>query len=277
MTKRTHDQIHVHLDEKPSEFIIQTAKNDITLPAVIVFSGMRGSGKTYACISLVRHFEMKKYITRTFLLCPTRHSNDLYSNLKTLGPRDSFENENLFSVALHQILMDVKKDWEQYKEEQHYRKIHMRAQQSKPLTLREQHLLTFRQGEPPRHVLKPSHMLIVDDAQGTDLYSNARRDLLTHIVIKHRHIPITICLLAQSWTGIPRVIRLNTTHFAVYITGDKTQLKQIYDTFANTIEYDKFENIYKRAVAKKHGFLFIDTIPKKECKRFRNGFGEYLV
>ena len=101
MTKRTHDQIHVHLDEKPSEFIIHTAKNDVTLPAVIVFSGMRGSGKTYACISLVRHFEMKKYITRTFLLCPTRHSNDLYSNLKTLRPRDSFENETLFSVALH--------------------------------------------------------------------------------------------------------------------------------------------------------------------------------
>ena len=64
-------------------------------------------------------------------------------------------------------------------------------------------MLAFRQGEPPRAMLKPSHMLIVDDAQGTDLYSNARRDLLTHIVIKHHHIPITICLLAQSWTGIP--------------------------------------------------------------------------
>ena len=78
----------------------------------------------------------------------------------------------------------------------------MRAQTSKDLTLREQHLFAFRQGEPPRQLLKPSHMLIVG-AQGTDLYSNARRDLLTHIVIKHRHIPITICLLAQSWTGIP--------------------------------------------------------------------------
>ena len=51
MSKRNHDQIHVQLEEKPSEFSIHTAKNDITLPAVIVFSGMRGSGKTYACIS----------------------------------------------------------------------------------------------------------------------------------------------------------------------------------------------------------------------------------
>ena len=169
MKKRSHDQIHVHLEEKPSEYVQHTAKNDITLPAVIVFSGMRGSGKTFACISLVRHFEIKKYITRTFLLCPTRHSNDLYSNLKTLKPRDSFENENLFSVALHQILMDVKKDWDNFKEEQHYRKIHLKARMSKDLTLREQHLLAFRQGEPPQNIPKPSHLLIVDDAQGTDL------------------------------------------------------------------------------------------------------------
>ena len=92
----------------------------------------------------------------------------------------------------------------------------MKAHTLKDFTLREQPLLAFRQGEPPRQLLKPSHMLIVDNAQGTDLISNARRDLLTHIVIKHRHIPITICLLAQSWTSIPRVIRLNTTHFAVF-------------------------------------------------------------
>ena len=91
--------------------------------------------KSFNCFSLVRHFEIKIYITRIFLLCRTCHSNDLYSNLKTLGPRDSFENENLFSVALHQILTDVKKDWDDYKEEQHYRKIHLKARTSKDLTL----------------------------------------------------------------------------------------------------------------------------------------------
>ena len=62
------------------------------------------------------------------------------------------------------------------------------------------------------------------------------------------------------------MICLNTTHYALYKTGDKTQLKQIYDTFANTIDYDKFESIYKQAVAKKHGFLLIDTIPKKNVQ-----------
>ena len=64
---------------------------------------------------------------------------------------------------------------------------------------------------------------------------------------------------------------------AVFKTGDKTQLKQIYDTFANTVEFDHFERMYKEAVAQPHGFLFIDTVPKKEYKRFCSSFNYYLV
>ena len=275
--KRSHNEINVQLKQKESKFALKTGKDDISLPAVIVFSGSRGSGKTYSCIALMRHFEKKHYITKTFLLCPTRHSNDLYTNLKTLDEKDCFEDENTFCLALHQILTTVQKEWDDYNSELEYKRVFLKAHRNHlSLTLREQNTLQFRQGEPPKRLQKPSHLLIVDDAQGTDLYCNARRHWLTHIVIKHRHIPITITLLAQSWTGVPRVIRLNTTQFAVFKTGDKNQLKQIYDTFANTVEYDKFERMYKEAVSKPHGFLFIDTVPKKEYKRFRSGFNHYL-
>ena len=82
---------------------------------------------------------------------------------------------------------------------------------------------------------KPSCMLIIDHAQGTG-YINTCADLRMHI--KHWHIPITIALLAQSWMGIPRVIHLNTTQFAVYKAENETQLKQIYDTFTSFIEYE---------------------------------------
>ena len=276
-TKRSRSSIRVKLRERESKFAIHTDKDDITLPAVVVFSGARGSGKTYACITLVRHFEMKRYITRTFLLCPTRHSNDLYSNLKTLDAKDSFDDDHTFGAALSYVIANVNKDWETYDAEREYAAVHRKGMYQ-PLnqTLREQAMIEHRGGNPPAHIPRPSHMLIVDDAQGTGIYSNARRDLMTHMVIKHRHIPITICLVAQSWVGIPRVIRLNTTQFAVYKTGDKTQLKQIYDTFANTVEFERFERMYQEAVSIPHGFLFIDTVPKKEYKRFRSGFNDYL-
>ena len=115
-----HERVDVKLKQKESELCIKTAKNDITLPAVIVFSGARGSGKTYACIMLMKHFENKRYITRTFLLCPTRSSNDLYTNLNTLKNTDSFIDENQFQLALAHILSEVREDWKKYKDEQEY-------------------------------------------------------------------------------------------------------------------------------------------------------------
>ena len=57
--KRSHNEINVQLKQKESKFAVKTGKDDISLPAVIVFSGSRGSGKTYSCIALMRHFEKK--------------------------------------------------------------------------------------------------------------------------------------------------------------------------------------------------------------------------
>ena len=58
--------------------------------------------------------------------------------------------------------------------------------------------------------------------------------------------------------------------------GDKKQLKQIYENFANTIEEEDFMVMYKYATAKPHGFLYIDTDPKEENMRFRSGFNEFI-
>ena len=55
--KRLHHEINIQLKQGESKYAIKTGKDDISLPAVIVFSGSRGSGKTYSCIALMRHFE----------------------------------------------------------------------------------------------------------------------------------------------------------------------------------------------------------------------------
>ena len=269
--------VRVKLQQAQSKYTLLTEKDDPKLPGVIVFSGSRGSGKTYACVMMVRHFEQRGYVTRTFLLCPTRASNDVYSNLRTLHDRDVCDDEDEFQAFLDNVLRQIQSDWRSYEEHKVYASIY-RKYQSDPesLSLKEMMVLEHQMFNPPRGCLRPSHVLIVDDAQGTEVFSNKRKDLLNHMVIKHRHIPLTLCLLAQSWVGIPRVIRLNTTQFAVYKTGDKLQLKQIYNSFANTISYPHFEHLYRAAVSEPNGFLFIDTDPKKEHQRFRSGFNQYL-
>ena len=63
------------------------------------------------------------------------------------------------------------------------------------------------------------------------------------------------------------------THYTVYKTSNKPQLKQIHDKFANKIDYIKFEHIYKQAVSKKHRFLFINKYQKR-MQRFCSSVGE---
>ena len=74
--------VQLDLTQSKSKYIIETARNDPKLPALFVFCGSRGSGKTYACVAMV-----KQYITRTFLICPTKQSNDIFNNLQTLNEK----------------------------------------------------------------------------------------------------------------------------------------------------------------------------------------------
>ena len=93
----------------------------------------------------------------------------------------------------------------------------------------ENYILESRNFEIPPPLKKPSHMVIVDDCQGPEMYTMAWRDLMNHVTIKHRHFPITICYLMQSGMGFPRTVRLNATHFIIYRTGNLKQIKQIYE------------------------------------------------
>jgi len=268
----------LNLKTKKSKYAIDTASEDPKLPALFVFCGARGTGKTYACVAMCKHFEKMGYTTRTFLICPTKMSNDIFKNLKTLDQKnDVCDNENKCKVALHNIVNTVKTDWKKYEADLKYKAVYSKiVNTGTPATLEESYILESRNNSLPTPPKKPSHMVIVDDCQGTDLYSLARRDMMNHITIKHRHIPITICYLMQSWSGLPRVIRLNATHFIIYKTGDLKQLKQIYENFATYVTQDEFMKVYNYAVAKPHGFLFIDTDPKEPHMRFRSGFNEFI-
>ena len=67
--------------------------------------------------------------------------------------------------------------------------------------------------------------------------------------------------------------------YAVYdlqASRDKKQLKQIYEHFGTTVDEATFTKVYEYAVSQPHGFLYIDTEPKKEYMRFRVGFNEFI-
>ena len=183
-----------------------------------------------------------------------------------------------FEKALVQIQERVKNDSSK-NENYLYRKAFLNYSQHKRLSNEETAVLIKHNYNPPFGEVKPKrHILIFDHCQGSSVYTQARRGMLNHLSIKHRHVPLTICFLVQSWVGVPRTIRLNATQYLIFKTSDKTQLDQIYSAFANTVSRDQFEEVYREATGSDpHGFLYIDVVPKEPWMRFRNGFNKFLV
>jgi len=280
--QRIQEPVKDKLKNIHSRYITPTECDDLSLPALIVFQGQRGSGKTHAAVALAKHFERRDYIQRTFLLCPNTDKDkdrDIFSsNLRTLDDDDVCSDEMKFSTALQQVVERVREDWEKVEQQQNYDRAYVKFLAKKPLTEKEEGLLiSHNYTEPTAVVPIKRHLLILDDCLGTDVYSQARASTLTHLSIRHRHIPITIMFLVQSFMGLPRTIRLNATHYCIFKTGDLTQLEQIYSTFANSVDRDTFMKVYHEATAQDYGFLLIDVVPKQPYQRFRSNFHTYLI
>mmetsp|Transcript_31944 Transcript_31944/g.40964 ORF Transcript_31944/g.40964 Transcript_31944/m.40964 type:complete len:120 (-) Transcript_31944:341-700(-) len=112
----TKKSVGLKLKQHKSKYELPTEETDIRLPCLTVFCASRGGGKTYSCVALCSHFERKRYITRTFLISPTRESNDIFKNLTTLKEDDCCDNEQNYQLALTQITARVQADWEEYEE-----------------------------------------------------------------------------------------------------------------------------------------------------------------
>ena len=94
------------------------------------------------------------------------------------------DNENRCKVSLHDIIQEVKKDWKQFDDALKYAKEYKKNMNTGlPPTLEESYILERTNNEIPPPLRKPFHMVIVDDCQGTDIYSLAKRYLMNHVTI----------------------------------------------------------------------------------------------
>ena len=262
---------HIH-----SSNVIQTDTDFIKMPFTACVQGSRGSGKTVAVVTWVKHMERSGYVTRKFLISPTAETNKVFKNLSTLSDDNICSTPNMFQQALQTVYSRVKQSMKEHKDSLKYKQVFEKYKNNEILTLVEESMLQQQQYNTPHVVPKPRDLLIMDDVQGSEIFTSRREDLMVQMTIKHRHIPLSIIFLVQTFHGLPRPIRLNCTIYIVFLTSDEKQLSQIYEHFANMIPKDQFLAMYHFATSRPHGFLFIDTDPKTPQHRFRNGFNEFL-
>ena len=132
--------------------------------------------RTRACMVMCKKFEEKGYVTRTFLVSPTRESNTLFNNLSTLQKCDTCDRDEYSTLFLKYVMDEVKNDWEEYESYKKFRKALRKQMENKPLTLDEEYLLEEKQHRTPTKVKRPGHMLLVDDCQVPACFSE--RDVI---------------------------------------------------------------------------------------------------
>ena len=278
-----------------SAFGCETAPNLPKLHQACLIVGPRGSGKTTACVNLVE----KLPFDRIFVISPSIKSNkELMSRLK-IDPLDVYEDPD-DATCLDKIKQSIEgecDDLETYLQLiKQYRKLSKRAHTDAPLFQFEDVELSqmYHGGafQPPKHKWngrRPCCCLIIDDAQGSQLYSKPRK--INQFTIYHRHIGqlqeggalgVSIFFLCQNYMsqagGITRAIRGNVTSMVLFVNKNQKMLRKIAEEIAGEVSPETFFEVYNQAMVDKHDFLFIDLHRKaNHPSPFRRNFDTFLI
>ena len=83
--------------------------------------------------------------------------------------------------------------------------------------------------------------------------------IVTELFIRSRKLNISLAFITQSYSKIPKDVRLNTTHFFIIKIPNKRQLQQIAINHSSDIDFKDFVKIYKKCIDKPYSFLVNET------------------
>ena len=118
---------------------------------------------------------------------------------------------------------------------------------------------------------KKRKILIVFDDVIADMINNKRLNpIVTELFIRGRKLNISIVFISQSYFKVPKVVRLNSTHFFIIKIPNKRELQQIVLNYSSYTDFKDFMKIYKKCTAEPYSFLVNDpTLPSDDPLRFR--------
>ena len=256
----------------------------------------RGSGKTYNIVKLIKHYEDNKltdndgkvHPLRTIVISPTLDANLIFNNLKSLDEKD--KHDKYSDELLQSIVDEIKKDKEEteayhkyieaYKKTSHVRenKLNDFFEKNPEIyeILKTHNFDDPNEIPPPKHLISPVNIIVLDDLMATGAFTNKKLSSLTNNLIKNRHNGISFAILAQSVKSIPKNIRLNCNVFFIGKFASKAViLEDLYEEVSNILTPQQFEELYDKATQEQYGALIIDSSHK--TKRFLSGLDKELI
>ena len=118
---------------------------------------------------------------------------------------------------------------------------------------------------------------IIFDDMIADMIHNKKLDsIVTELFIRGMKLYISLVFITQSYSKVPKDVKLNTSHFFIAKIPNKRELQQIAINHSSDISTKDFINIYRECTAKPYSFLVIDTtLASDNPLRFRKLFLEY--
>jgi hypothetical protein len=284
------EQVEGYIDNDPIQLKkrkidIETSTYNIKVPFVAVFTGARGSGKSYTLTKLLANLKEEGAINRIFFLCSTYHSNPQYEEVLHPDKDDVYidiDDSNIFSV-LDEIRNKNRADQDAYKTEHEYKIGHRHFCRRKFHRIEDhvaEEIMKRKATEPNEEILKrrPSTCIVLDDMAFTKAFSTSKRNPLTSLVSFHRHEMISLCLVSQAYMAVPKSIRLNATVYFIYPTHNKKEKNLMYEEFGNMLPQKEFNRIFNLATNEKHSFLMITLDPKDNYpSKFRKTFNQFII
>jgi hypothetical protein len=242
------------------------------VPFIFGAIGSTGSGKSHLALSLVKLLRREHSITKLYVICPTLESNLIYKAV--LRADDWTFTGDLTKVysALREVEADCLAVSEQYRKDLEYQIVLNRFTSGEQMSDGDETLLEqygYRETKPVR----PSPVLIIDDCSHSPLFSSSSKNPLTNLVLRSRHVGdglgLSIILIAQTYTsGVPRALRQNLTHLALFRTQSDKEIKSMYEECSGLVSFPHFKDIFAAYTQEKHSYLFIDNIRRMMTDSF---------
>ena len=111
-----------------------------------------------------------------------------------------------------------------------------------------------------------------------DIMTNKKfQAVVKELFIRCRKLNISLVFITQSYFSVPKVVRLNSTHYLIMKINNKRELQNIAINHSADIDYKDFMKIYRECTKEPFNFLTINTtLPASNPLRFRKNLFDSL-
>ena len=261
--------------------------NDPLLPRmfpVSLFVGTRGSGKSYACASLIKRYEESGIVDvesgrpaaqRVYLFSPTIDANPVFDTLKHLSDDHKYPkySDELLAEVVEKIKEQKQATADYQRRLKAYRRF-LRLKNMEALTTDELNDLALCDFESPPEPECPNgcvHHIVLDDLVGSSAFKTFGRSFLTNLCLRNRHLGIAIYICSQNMKLVPKSIRINASLFVVFrFASLKIVMNDLYPEISSLMNEDEFEMLYEHCTAGAHECLVVDFSMPPELRVRKN-------